>query len=454
MPKEQIQFVCQCCGAYFPGWQGQCTSCNSWNTLEQESVTKVEFSTAFQKKRIKSEPVSLGNLVLEKEEVIASGIKEFDNVLGKGFVKGSCVLLGGEPGIGKSTLALQAAQQISAAGKKVLYISGEESLNQVYFRAKRIRKDSSDLMVLSETNILDIIRVIEKYEPDFIVMDSIQVVYHPAQPSVTGSVNQVRICTNEIIRIIKERNTVCLIIGHITKDGSLAGPKVLEHIVDVILYIEGDRQQQYRLLRCFKNRYSNTSEIGIFEMEQDGLIEVGNTSKVFIDEVTLANPGSVVSAVAEGRRILLVEIQALVIATGYGMAKRTFLGVDPNRANLMIAAIEKILGIRMADKDIILNVVGGVKIKETALDLGIIMAIISSLKEQSFGHKTGFCGEVGLTGEIRAVPHLERRLIEFEKLGFSSCITAPDKNHTKNSSGKMKRIYVKDIKEAMNTVLS
>lgn len=454
MAKTSVQFVCKNCGAASSRWQGQCTTCFAWNTLIEEKVESTPSSLLHPVRNPKKkEPVRLSTVTLQAEENISSGLEEFDRLMGGGFVRGSVSLLGGEPGIGKSTLVIQIAQKLAAKGLKVLYVTGEESVQQIFLRSQRIGANPDNLYVYAEVNIKRIVDCIRQNEPDFIILDSIQVVYHPDIPSVSGSVNQVRQCSTELINLIKEHNLVGILIGHITKEGQLAGPKVLEHLVDVILYIEGERDQKYRFIRCFKNRYFNTQEVGIFEMTETGLTPVSNPSGLFIDEVTLSSPGSAVAAVAEGTRVLLVEVQALVVDSGYGMAKRTFLGVDSNRANLLITAMEKILGVKLSAKDIILNVVGGLKVTEPALDLAIVLAMMSSLYNQPLKPRSGVFGEVGLTGELRAVTLVEKRLTELKKMGFTHIIL-PEKNaasvKTKNGNIMMAAVISDAIRQAFS----
>jgi DNA repair protein RadA/Sms len=444
--KQKEKFVCQSCGAIFLRWQGKCDNCFAWNSLAQEVIRTKKNSKSSTNNSV---PVPINEIIPLKEEWICTNNNELNQVLGKGLVKGSVVLLGGEPGIGKSTLAIQVAQNLAEKEKVVLYVSGEESVHQLHLRAKRVGTVNENLLVYSEFNIISIIEAIKKYNPELVVLDSIQVVYHPDIPSLPGSINQVRQCANELIQLVKARNITGILIGHVTKEGGLAGPKVLEHLVDVILYFEGERNQAYRMLRSYKNRFASTNEIGIFEMQEKGLIEVKNPSELFIDQASLLKAGSMVAAVAEGNRVILVEIQALVVSSGYGMAKRTFLGVDINRANLMIATIEKILGYKLGMKDIILNIIGGIRISEPALDLTIIIAIVSSLLEKPMKEKIGVIGEVGLTGEIRSIPKVKKRLIEFQKMGFSACVL-PEKNRVKELDKLgMRLIYVSNLADAI-----
>jgi DNA repair protein RadA/Sms len=449
--EKTIQiFVCQSCGAQHSRWQGKCMQCGEWNTLVEEAVTRSKRKSP---QKSESEPVPIDQVALLYPDCLPSGMPDLDYVLGKGFVEGSVVLLGGEPGIGKSTLALQVAAH-QAQNHPVLYVSGEESASQIYFRAGRVGALCPQLQVLTETNILKIVKAIRLMQPRFVILDSIQVVFHPDIPSVSGSVTQVRQCALELITVLKELHAVGLLIGHITKDGALAGPKVLEHLVDVILYFEGERNTQYRTIRSFKNRFSSTYELGLFEMKPEGLVAVDSLSGVFVEDMALHHSGAMISSAIEGTRTLLVEVQALVVHSGYGMAKRTFLGVDAHRANLMIAAIEKILGIRLSDQDIILNIVGGLKISDPALDLGIVLAILSSLQEKPMRQAIGVCGELSLTGDIRPVPHIEKRVLEFDRMGFLGCIIPVKNKGSFPESVSIKPYYVATLKEALEVFLS
>lgn len=437
-----IRYSCSNCGAVYFRWAGQCSECGEWNSL-----CEGEFAGDHKKKHSNNSAIPISEVTLKEDVILPTGIDEFDRVLGRGLVLGAAILLGGEPGIGKSTIALQVAAQI-ARTHRVLYVTGEESLSQVRLRSDRLDAVSENLYVIAETDMESILAVIDRLLPVLVILDSIQVVSHPAVPSVSGTVNQVRYCASELVKKLKMVGCAGIIVGHITKDGSLAGPKVLEHLVDVILYFEGENGFQYRLLRSFKNRYSSTNEIGVFSMEEKGLQEIANPSGLFVDQTTLNNPGSMVVPVAEGSRVFLVEVQALVVETGYGMGRRTILGVDPNRGNLLIAAVEKIVGLKLSSKDIILNIVGGYKTAEPALDLGVVMAIFSSGHDLPIKRRIAVLGEVGLTGEIRSVPQIDRRLGELEKLGFEACFV-PKRNPLDETFGKVKLIRVESLQESL-----
>lgn len=425
-----------------PKWTGQCPNCHEWNTLDEWNETNQKKTTP----SASIHPISITNIKRTPIIYQDTGLKELNTVLGNGIVEGSTILIGGEPGIGKSTLALQMAQFVANQGKTVLYVSGEESLSQLSIRAERTGKNSDNLLALHAQNAESIVSIINQFKPNIVIIDSIQVIAHSEISSIPGSVNQVRHCANELSNTCKAMNISCILIGHITKEGALAGPKVLEHIVDVILYFEGDRHQQFRILRSLKNRFSSTQEIGLFEMEKKGLIDKNISSSIFLNAATLEHPGSIISAISEGSRVLLVELQALVVDSGYGMAKRTFLGVDTSRANVIIATIEKILNIRLSSKDIILNIIGGMSIKEPALDLGILCAILSSDLNVSFPKRLGAIGEIGLTGEIRPLKEVEKRIKEFEKLGIEECIV-PDSNNIDPNAYTISVIPVKSIRE-------
>ncbi|RAP32822.1 DNA repair protein RadA [Candidatus Marinamargulisbacteria bacterium SCGC AG-439-L15] len=446
MSKVETCYSCENCGALYPRWQGQCSTCKDWNTLKEDRIEKQSKAMrGFEKKQA----VSLVDIQVTADEILATDSLELDRVLGAGFVRGGAYLMGGEPGIGKSTLSLQVGQKMAKKGRSVLYVSAEESEKQVFLRSQRIGKNTSHLFVLSETRLPVILQVIRDQKPDLVILDSIQAVLDPQLNSSYGTSSQVRHCASEFIALVKDLGCVGILIGHITKDGALAGPKLLEHLVDVILYFEGDRHLQYRLLRCFKNRFSAAHEVGFFSMEESGLQELDATANLFVDDTTLATPGSVVSAVLEGSRVLLIEIQALVVGSGYGMAKRTVLGVDSHRATLMIATMEKLLGLKLYTKDIFLNIIGGLKVKEPAIDLSIIVAILSSYSEKPLQKRTGILGEVGLTGDIRAVPHVEKRLKELSNLGFEFCLL-PAKNKAQFPSNlSIKPLFIENVQDVL-----
>ncbi len=448
LEKYDIGYVCHQCGTEYLRWQGQCSGCHQWNTLEETSLIHKKKSGK-RTVKLSNTPLLLEQIVPFPEVSLSTGIAEMDAVLGKGLVKGSVGLLGGEPGIGKSTLSLQIAQHISKRGLSVLYVTGEESVQHIYQRSQRLGFNGAQLYVLSETNVEGIKKAFFSIKPRLFILDSVQVVYDPELPSISGSVNQIRQCAEALSAMIKEEHSIGLFIGHITKEGYIAGPKVLEHLVDFILYFEGERSHKYRVIRSFKNRFFNTHEIGLFEMAETGLKEVSNPSALFMDESTLRNPGSVVCPVMEGSRALLIEVQALVVDTGFGLGKRTYLGVDSNRANVMIAAMEKLLGIKLSTKDIILNIIGGIKISEPSLDLAIVMAILSSLLEKPVQEKMGVMGEVGLTGEIRPVPYIGQRLKELRKMGFSAgLVPLRNQESTETIQGIGLR-YVKNISDVI-----
>ena len=420
-------FECQECGSKYPKWKGQCEVCQQWNTLVETTAVKENKL----KYNYNQEAISQTLAEVEQEPIFhyKTNISELDRVLGEGLVKGSVVLLGGEPGIGKSTLALQACQQCALSGLNVLYVSAEESETQIKARALRLEngKIAKTLWVFSQTNMMAIIKECERLNPDIVLLDSIQVVQHPELSSLEGTVSQVRHCATTLINWVKAHDKSAIVIGHITKDGQIAGPKVLEHLVDAILYLEGDRHFQNRILRCHKNRYASTDHIGLFEMKESGLIPIKDPSQAFIETSQETAPGSVILPYTQGNRVILLEIQALVIESGYGMSKRNFVGINPNRANLLIAALDKLCHLKLTAHDIFLTVIGGFSITDPSADLAIAVALISSLKQQPIINSVGICGEVSLTGEIRPVSHINKRMIELKKSGFSGGII-PKKN--------------------------
>lgn len=413
-------FFCQSCGYESTKWMGQCPACKEWNTMVEEVVDK---KTTVTHKQITELQVSkLNDVQSSSEERLDTHIKELNRVLGGGIVPGSLVLVGGDPGIGKSTLLLQTCRSLSDQHTSVLYISGEESLQQIKMRADRIGTFSDDMMLLCETN-LDLIQgVIEERRPQVVVVDSIQTMFRESINSAPGSVSQVREATSVLMRLAKERGIAIFVVGHVTKEGTVAGPRVLEHMVDTVLYFEGDRYAAYRILRAVKNRFGSTNEIGVFEMCQTGLREVPNPSEYMLDGKPQNASGSIVVCTMEGTRPLLVEIQALVCHSAFGMPRRTAAGVDYNRVNLLMAVLEKTVGVKLSDQDAYINIAGGMKISEPAVDLGLVLSIISSFRNRPIAEDVICFGEVGLSGEVRSVNMVEQRIAEARKLGFKQCI--------------------------------
>ena len=413
-------FFCQNCGHEENKWLGQCPMCKEWNTFVEEAVSVSKSTTVKLSKE--AEIVALKDIKTNDEERILTRIGELDRVLGGGIVPGSLVLVGGDPGIGKSTLLLQVCQRLCEDKKQVLYISGEESLRQIKLRANRMGEFREELYLLCETNLEVIRSVIEKRKPDIVVIDSIQTMYSEDVASAPGSVSQVRESTNVFMQLAKGLGISIFIVGHVTKEGTVAGPRVLEHMVDTVLYFEGDRHASYRILRGVKNRFGSTNEIGVFEMRQNGLVEVENPSEFMLNGKPEHASGSVVACSMEGTRPILIEIQALVCGSSFGVPRRTAAGTDYNRVNLLMAVLEKRLGLHLSNYDAYVNIAGGVKMNEPAIDLGIVMAIVSSYKNKAVDEKTIVFGEVGLSGEVRAVSMPEQRVTEARKLGFTTCI--------------------------------
>lgn len=448
--KKSI-FFCQNCGHEESKWLGQCPACKEWNTFVEEKVT-VSKTNGVKPAHVDAEIVTLSHVSADKEDRMQTQIRELDRVLGGGIVQGSLVLVGGDPGIGKSTLLLQVCQKLSDQKKKVLYISGEESLRQIKLRANRMGEFSDDLFLLCETNLETIRQVIEKEKPEIAVIDSIQTMYSEEVASAPGSVSQVREATNTLMHLAKGLNVAIFIVGHVTKEGTVAGPRVLEHMVDTVLYFEGDRHASYRILRGVKNRFGSTNEIGVFEMRQSGLVEVPNPSEYMLKGRPENASGSVVACSMEGTRPILLEIQGLVCKTNFGMPRRTAAGTDYNRVNLLMAVLEKRLGLPLSGYDAYVNIVGGIRMNEPAIDLGIVMALISSYKNRPISEGTIVFGEVGLSGEVRAVSMPEQRVAEARKLGFKTCIMPEvSKEMVKDVDG-IEIIGVKSVNQAMNLV--
>ncbi len=447
MAKTSTVFFCNSCGYESSKWLGRCPACNEWNTFVEEKVVKQGNSKSSVVKK-SAEVMPLNNIEQIKISRIKSGFDELDRVLGGGFVNGSLTLLGGEPGIGKSTLILQICDKIKVDGK-VLYISGEESAEQIKIRADRLKIKNDNIMFLGETDINVIEETIEKIEPKFVIIDSIQTMYSDEITSAPGSVSQVREITARIMKMCKMKSITTVIIGHVTKDGTIAGPRVLEHMVDTVLYIEGERYFTYRVLRGVKNRFGSTNEIGMFEMQNEGMVEISNPSSVLISEREGNPAGSVIVASLEGTRPILIELQALTSTTVFGLPRRTANGIDYNRVTLLIAVLEKIGGVNLSNQDVYMNIVGGIKINEPALDLGIIVSAASSYKNISIPNDVAVIGEVGLTGEIRSVNMIDKRLKELEKMGFKKCIIPESNKKLLKDDFKLDIIGCKDVIEAM-----
>jgi DNA repair protein RadA/Sms len=450
MAKLKTTFVCQECGYETPKWMGKCPECGNWNTFVEEfhNKGKSEVSTGTLLK-----PLTIDEIEITEEERYSTNLDELDRVLGGGVVKGSLILVGGDPGIGKSTLLLQVSKNIAEAGKSVFYISGEESSRQIKLRAQRLDVTTGNLYIISETNMTLIERLVEEHKPDIVVIDSIQTIYKPELQSAPGSVSQVREATSALMRVSKAQGISVFIVGHVTKEGSIAGPRVLEHMVDTVLYFEGERHHTYRILRAVKNRFGSTNEIGIFEMKGKGLEEVKNPSEMLLSGRPENVPGSAIVCSMEGTRPVLVEIQALTSQTSFGMPRRMATGTDYNRVVLLMAVLEKRVGMQLQSSDAYVNVAGGLKLDEPACDLGIACAIASSFRNLYIDSKTVLIGEIGLTGEIRGVNFIEKRILEAQKLGFSKCIIPKDNSKGLPDIPNIELVLVDNIYEALDEVL-
>lgn len=448
---KKTVFFCQECGYESPKWMGQCPACRQWNTFVEETVSHQtgKSGTAGNIHTPAAEPVSLSQVEITAEERLHTGIRELDRVLGGGIVGGSMTLVGGDPGIGKSTLLLQVCRNL-AEKAQVLYISGEESLKQIKLRAQRIGAFSDRMLLLCETNLNTIRQVIEKKHPDVVVIDSIQTMFNEEVSSAPGSVSQVRESTGVLMQIAKGLGISVFIVGHVTKDGNVAGPRVLEHMVDTVLYFEGDRHASYRILRGVKNRFGSTNEIGVFEMREEGLIEVENPSEYMLNGKPEGASGSVVACSMEGTRPILIEVQALVCGSNFGIPRRTAAGTDFNRVNLLMAVLEKRLGMNLSSSDAYVNIAGGIRMNEPAIDLGILLAIVSSYKDIVIGDKVLVFGEVGLSGEVRAVSMAEQRVLEAKKLGFTTIILPAVCLKTVRNITDVCLIPVETIKDAVD----
>lgn len=447
MAKAKTVFVCSECGNESPKWLGKCPACNSWNTFYEQKIEKYTDTNKIERK-INNTPKPLSSYVGQEANRTSTGYVELDRVLGGGLVKGSLILLGGEPGIGKSTLILQLCEKVQGDGK-VLYVSGEESAEQIKLRADRLDVKNDDLMFLGETDIDVIKDAIADMKPKLVIIDSIQTMYSDEITAAAGSVSQVREITSQIMRMCKAQQITTIIIGHVTKEGNIAGPRVLEHMVDTVLYLEGERYNTYRILRAVKNRFGSTNEIGMFEMRQEGMCEVTNPSDILITEREDNPSGSCILASVEGTRPILVEIQALTSQTVFGLPKRTANGFDYNRLAVLIAVLEKRAGLSLGNQDVYLNVAGGMRISEPAADLGIIATVASSCKNVPISQSTVVMGEVGLTGEVRRINLIEKRLKEAEKLGFKTCIIPENNKKGLKDDYKLDIIGVKNIGEML-----
>lgn len=451
--KKSTVFFCQNCGFESAKWMGQCPGCREWNTFVEEQVSTAALKkNGTQGSTARQKPAVLSEITMEKEDRISTGMQELDRVLGGGVVAGSLTLVGGDPGIGKSTLLLQVCRNFSDAGAKVLYISGEESLKQIKMRAERIGSFNDNLLLLCETNLSLIEDTIRSQKPQIVIIDSIQTMYSEDVSAAPGSVSQVRESTALFLQLAKGLGVSIFIVGHVTKEGTVAGPRVLEHMVDTVLYFEGDRYASYRILRSVKNRFGSTNEIGVFEMREEGLTEVRNPSEYMLSGRPKDACGCVVACSVEGTRPLMVEMQALVCHSNFGIPRRQATGVDFNRVNLLMAVLEKRLGLQMSGCDAYVNLAGGIRIQEPAVDLGMVMAIVSSFKNRSVDESTVVFGEVGLSGEVRAVSLAEQRLQEAVKLGFTTCVMPRANADMLKNTKSIKVIGVSNVQEAIELI--
>lgn len=452
MAKTKTSFFCQNCGAQYAKWLGQCNSCNEWNTIVEEVIRKEEKrnwkQTSSPKKANKA--LKINEISLNEEDRISTKNNELNRVLGGGLVKGSMLLLGGEPGIGKSTLLLQIALTIP---KRILYVSGEESQSQIKMRAERLQIKNTNCLILTETNTQHIFRAIEEVQPEVVVIDSIQTLHTDFIEASPGSISQIRETTAELIKFAKETATPVLLIGHITKDGNIAGPKILEHMVDVVLQFEGDRNHTYRILRANKNRFGSTAELGIYEMQNIGLREVNNPSEILISQKEEALSGTAIAATLEGMRPLMIEVQALVSTAVYGTPQRSATGYDTKRLNMLLAVLEKRAGFRLGAKDVFLNIAGGIKVDDPAIDLAVISAILSSNEDEAIPQDYCFAAEIGLAGEVRPVNRVEQRILEAEKLGFHKIFISKF-NKISNASFAIKVVKVTKVEDVFANLFS
>lgn len=451
---KQSLFFCKECGYETSKWAGQCPACRQWNTMVEEPAGKSSPSSK-SSSRIKGRavPALLSEISVDEQDRMSTGFKELDRVLGDGIVIGSLVLVGGDPGIGKSTILLQVCRNLAKEGRQILYISGEESLKQIKLRANRIGKVEGELRFLCETNVGDIREIIEERKPEIVVIDSIQTMFMEDITSAPGSVSQVRECANVFLQIAKGLGTAVFLVGHVTKEGVVAGPRVLEHMVDTVLYFEGERTASYRILRAVKNRFGSTNEIGVFEMMEEGLCEVENPSEFLLSGRPEDASGAVVACLMEGTRPILLEVQALVTESNFGLARRTAAGADYNRINLLMAVLEKRCRYDLGKFDAYVNIAGGLRMNEPAMDLAIILALISSYKDKPMDPLTVIFGEVGLAGEVRAVSMADHRVYEAKKLGFTTCVLPRLCLEKIKPMEGIRMIGVSNVREAISAVL-
>ena len=449
--KIKTQYVCQTCGGISPKWQGKCPDCGSWNSFAEEQTTEGRDGRAAVYGAT-DRVTRVTDVDISDEHRLMTGISEFDRVLGGGVVQGSVVLIGGDPGIGKSTLMLQALERLGTKERAAFYVSGEESSRQVRLRADRLGVTSENLYLLCETNLEEILRQVEHLKPGAVVLDSVQTIYLPTIESAPGSISQVRECASRVIQMAKTRGISVFLVGHVTKEGAIAGPKALEHIVDTVLYFEGERHQTYRILRAAKNRFGSTNEIGVFEMREQGLAEITNPSELFLEERPANVSGSVVVCSLEGTRPLLVELQALVTPANYGMPQRVSNGIDGRRVALLLAVLEKRAGMSLGTQDVFVNVAGGVRLDEPSVDLGLATAIASSLRDKPIAGRDVVIGEVGLGGEVRGVAQIDKRIREAQKLGFTRCVISARNLKGLDPFDNMEVIGVNGIYEALEAL--
>ncbi len=451
--KTKLVYTCQNCGYQSPKWLGRCPDCGTWNSFLEENYAPIKSSKGRSSTFKATDPVLLSEVDIVSKQRIKVGIEELDRVLGGGIVQGSVILIGGDPGIGKSTISLQISNNLAALGKKVLYISGEESVHQTKLRADRLSvKAKEGLFIVNQTDVLVIIELIKRLKPDLVVIDSVQVLFNSDFNSSPGSVTQVRESAQALTHFAKSEDTSLVIIGHVTKEGTLAGPRVLEHMVDTVLYFEGERYSLYRVVRSVKNRFGSTNEIGVFEMTSSGLKEVINPSKIFLSERPQGVSGSAISCIMEGTRPLLVEIQSLVSKSNVGFAGRKCQGIDYNRFSILIAILEKRMGLKLHDKDVFLNITGGIKVVDPAIDLAVAASIISSYYDKVIKEDIVFLGELGLASEVRSITQMILRVNEAEKLGFNNCILSENNLKNKHPHKKINLTGINFLKDILKII--